>query len=510
VDEHCGGACGCGVPDLGLERALTRRDEHRAPRDARDAVRPEEVGERGAVRGLTLRALRVRERGAKEPRDGKLALRRERAHDRCGCVERPAPVDGEPRADGEDLEARVERAHGEGVGRTPGRPHRAEGAAAAAVVPGRGDDERAEPGGAGDRPGLRAVWERRVRLDHRRERHGGRVVDVAVPVRVDRPLEPGEEHVTPPEERVRAVGRALPAEHSDREDARPRGDAGEARGAVQTDQDPGHARAVRLDAVRLVRLALGGGAPIPVDEVEARRDASVEERVLEVDPSVEERNPDARPVEAGKPDVGAAPGAGAELGPPERLGCDGGRVDGADGVDARDRPAALELRLGACVHDGREAVQRAGEGAHAAQADAALAEPLHEDPLGRIGLGDPALLLGTRRRRLRGRHAIGERGSPEDDDHPLSGGRARAVAEDVAPRASGRLRGRLARSANRVDDGHESREDRDGDQRGGPGEHARPRKRTHRGQDSRERRWPGSTGPRTRSWRRCRCRARAA
>ena len=65
----------------------------------------------------------------------------------------------------------------------------------AAVVPGRDDDERVELGRAGDRARERAVGEGGERLDHADERDPRRVVRVAVAVRVDRALEPGEQLV---------------------------------------------------------------------------------------------------------------------------------------------------------------------------------------------------------------------------------------------------------------------------------------------------------------------------
>ena len=64
-----------------------------------------------------------------------------------------------------------------------------------AVVPGRGDDEHVERERAGDRLRLRAVGERGERLGHAEQRDPGRVVGVAVAVRVDGALEPGDQLV---------------------------------------------------------------------------------------------------------------------------------------------------------------------------------------------------------------------------------------------------------------------------------------------------------------------------
>ena len=67
---------------------------------------------------------------------------------------------------------------------------------------------------------LRAVGERRVGLHAADERNRRRVLDVAVAVGVDCTLEPGEQEVAAAEHGPAAVGRLLPAHHSDRQNAR--------------------------------------------------------------------------------------------------------------------------------------------------------------------------------------------------------------------------------------------------------------------------------------------------
>ena len=162
--------------------------------------------------------------------------------------------------------------------------------------------------------GLRAVREGRVRLDDGRQRQLRGVVDVAVAVGVDGPLEPGEQHVVParcsgsrPGPRAsRAPGSAAPAAPgaTPRDAVRPAG-AGD---------DPGHARAVRLDARAVVRSWLGLGVSVAVDEVDAGEHPAAQGRMSAVDAGVEHRDRDAAAVGAGKRDAvprPAAPGARA-------------------------------------------------------------------------------------------------------------------------------------------------------------------------------------------------------
>jgi hypothetical protein len=71
------------------------------------------------------------------------------------------------------------------------------------------------------------------------------------------------------------------------------------------------------------------------------------------------------------------------------------------------------------------------------------------------------LLLG-RRVDLRRRHAVGERGSAQDDDHGEAAGRRRPLAEHRRPGGGGDVGGVLADSRHGVD-GHDGRGD-DGDE----------------------------------------------
>ena len=98
--------------------------------------------------------------------------------------------------------------------RGPARPRAGDAAvpgAGAAVVAGRDDRQHVEVGRPGDGPRERAVRERGVRLDHADERDAGGVVGVAVVVRIDRGLEPGEDLVGPGVDAVPALRVRLPA-----------------------------------------------------------------------------------------------------------------------------------------------------------------------------------------------------------------------------------------------------------------------------------------------------------
>ena len=96
---------------------------------------------------------------------------------------------------------------------------------ASPVVPRGHDDERVERRRSLDRARERPVRERRVRLRDADERDPGRVVRVAVLVRVDRRLEPGEHLVGAGVHGVSALGVRLPARHANRQDRRARRDA---------------------------------------------------------------------------------------------------------------------------------------------------------------------------------------------------------------------------------------------------------------------------------------------
>ena len=117
------------------------------------------------------------------------------------------------------------------AGAPPGRGDVAVAGAGAAVVPGRRDDERVERERPGGGARLRAVGEAGERLGERDQRDAGGVVRVAVVVRVDRALEPGDHLVAARVDRPVPERVGLPAGDADRQHGRAGRDAGEARRA---------------------------------------------------------------------------------------------------------------------------------------------------------------------------------------------------------------------------------------------------------------------------------------
>ena len=227
-------------------RFAAGRQDRRAPGDAADALRVEEVREHRAVGDLAGRALGRGERRTGRDRDRELAARRH-------CTERRQPAPPAPR-----------RRRRPGA-RPPRSPRCAESAAptvsASAAPPGAPTVPKPRParpslpaGATTSVPSFVAPATARASGLSGKEAYGSttaasatrsRVLDVAVPVWVDRALEPGDQRVAVAELCVRPVGRLLPAEDPDREDPSARGDPGEARRAAARDDDPGHPRAVR-------------------------------------------------------------------------------------------------------------------------------------------------------------------------------------------------------------------------------------------------------------------------
>ena len=137
----------------------------------------------------------ARRAGRRRPRaSSRASARRSRAAARAGRRSR--------RARGAGRRGRAARTSVRSVAPTASAPappagpgDRAERRAGAAVVPGRRDDERVQVERALHGTRLRAVRERGVRLRDTDERDAHRVVRVAVAVRVDRTVEPGDQLV---------------------------------------------------------------------------------------------------------------------------------------------------------------------------------------------------------------------------------------------------------------------------------------------------------------------------
>ena len=182
VDDDGGGAGAGGVLDREL-RVGAAVDERRAVGDEAAAVAVEE---------------RAQARAA-GPRRRELALERPVGDDGAGERQRAVEHEVEPDAHGDRDLLGVGAQVGGGDGQRGRRAARAgdaaEGRAGGAVVAGRRDHERVELQRALDRPRLRRVGEGRVRDGLADQRDPRRVVGVAVEVRVDRALEPGDQLV---------------------------------------------------------------------------------------------------------------------------------------------------------------------------------------------------------------------------------------------------------------------------------------------------------------------------
>ena len=182
---------------LGLDRSLLRlHDDGLAGYEA-DPVRAEEVAEgvaacQGAGLAVGLGQRRPGNRRHLEARGGFRCCTAEEANWR---VEHRAGADAQLGVGLQHLPAGVQRPHRERLGGGRGRRDRPEPEARAAVVPDGSDHERAEVRGAGRGPRLGAVRKRRVGLYAPDERDRGAVLDVAVAVGIDSPLQPREQEI---------------------------------------------------------------------------------------------------------------------------------------------------------------------------------------------------------------------------------------------------------------------------------------------------------------------------
>ena len=257
-DEHGARSRLCRVAGPALDRSLVCLHDDGLAGDEADPVRAEEVAERVAARqGASLPVgLGQRRPGNRRHLEARGGLQ--------GCAAEEANRRGEHRvgADAQlgvglqHLPAGVERPHRErlrGGGWCRDRP---EPDARAAVVPDRSDHERPEMRGAGGGPRLGAVREGRVRLHAPDERDRGAVLDVAVAVGIDGPLQPGEQEVAAPQDSPAPLDRLSPAHDPDRQDPRARRDPLQAGRPVVAGEEPAHPRPVGLDDAGLARLRL--------------------------------------------------------------------------------------------------------------------------------------------------------------------------------------------------------------------------------------------------------------
>ena len=227
------------------------------------------------------------------PRLCELELERLRRHDRAG--ERHPLVQEKPQP-GANHDGRLFRLGAQVGGSNRQRRRsaaRARDAAVAgagrAVVSGGRDDERVEPQCAANRLRLGRVGEGRVRGREPDQRDPGGVVCVAVEVRVDRALEPGDQLVGSPVDRPAAGQVALPAGHADRQDRGAGRNTRDSARATRADEQPGHLGPVLLEPGRVVRVGDGRGAAVHVvDEVDPGKDPPAQVRMRTVDSGVEE------------------------------------------------------------------------------------------------------------------------------------------------------------------------------------------------------------------------------
>ena len=212
-------------------------------------------------------------------------------------IELDVQAGAEHDADLAEVAAQVDRADRQRRGRAAGTGDAAVARACRAVVARRRDDERVEPCGTGGRTRERAVGERRERLGDADERDARRVVRVAVGVRVDGALEPGEHLV--------GSARRRPSPRSRRAASPRRGSAAASRPAQRRTARrgrptrrralPSRSRAARAPPARPAVAAARASAP--ADDVDPRCDAPAQERMRTVDAGVEQRDRDAAAVD---------------------------------------------------------------------------------------------------------------------------------------------------------------------------------------------------------------------
>jgi hypothetical protein len=255
------------------------RHERRAPGDKVAAAGVEEVVQarrRQSAAGTPFRLAGVTGRGELEldplAGDDRAGERRDAVledpqaatqHDPYLCGLR-AQVDG---ADGKALRG-CARAGDAAVPR-PGR----------AVVAGRRDDERVQVECSFDGAGIRRVGEGGVRCGQRDDGNARRVVGVAVEIRIDRALEPGDQLVGPRVHGPASGDVVLPPRDPNRHDRSAGRNAVQSIRAAGADEDPRHLGAVPLQPRRIVRFAARQRAQRLADHVDPVQDSPAQVRV---------------------------------------------------------------------------------------------------------------------------------------------------------------------------------------------------------------------------------------
>ena len=174
--------------------------------------------------------------------------------------------------------------------------------------------------------------------------------------------------------------------------------------------------------------------------------------MLEVDAAVEERDPDAAAVESRDAGLRPASRPARNCGPRERLRGDRGRVDGAHRVDARRRrPSGSSSAWARASSTAEKPFSVRVKERSRRTSRPRSREARDQEPLRRVGLGDPALLLLGRGpasplRAMRSARE-GARARRSSAARSTAAGR---VAEDAVPGRRGRPGGRLARAAHRA------------------------------------------------------------
>ncbi len=336
---------------------------------------------------------------------------------------------------------RVHRADRERRGRSARAGDVAVACARVAVVPRRRDDERVERQRSLRGARLGPVGEAGERLGERDERDAGRVVRVAVVVRVDGAVEPGDQLVAARVDGPVPEGVGLPAGDADRQDGGAGGDAGEAGRPAAADEQAGHLRAVALDLRRVVGLRGRERVRVAPDHVDALLDAPAQIGDGGVDAGVEEGDRHAPAVDAREGDVRAVAGQRAEVVAREDLRRDRGRVGDAHRVDAGDVLVAFDDRDDARIDERGETVEHAGEAEVGAHLHSLQREPRDEELLRRERRVCPGSLLPRADDPAGGGDALRERRGAQDDDDPLADRDARSRADEPAP--VGRARRRL-------------------------------------------------------------------
>ena len=219
--------------------------------------------------------------------------------------ERDPPVECELEAVPEDdahvlgAAPRVDGADGQRARRSTRAADAAVPGAGVPVVPGGSDDERVEAQGTGRSARGRAVDEGGEGLADADERDPRGVMRAAVPVRVDRALEPGDQLVGAAEEapacRARSVATLRPGSAGGRHAAQPlRAPQGPSEPATM----PANWVPWRSRREASSGFASGSGIAVAVDHVTTLDDLAEEEGVVALDSRIEERNGDAVPVVA--------------------------------------------------------------------------------------------------------------------------------------------------------------------------------------------------------------------